>query len=448
MRLVFWVPPSALISAAFAGAVITWLGARAVASPFGLLPGILISTIALCGLARWGWAMRPARGKLVLFICEFSERSTHGNVRTGLVHRRELIDKLEAVPLLADIVEIRKLPPLAMRAAKRVLRRTPGCGVIRGDTVVAGNELKWTASMGYRLLAHSRYAATTDHGQAAFIRGAVAWSPLQLLRFPVDPQMPISILASQDFPASHAEGVTAMAIAIRGVNAQTPAQLAATVAAVRDRWRSAPDPARALAVIGEAELARLDSGWPAVRKVLLAGIRRDRVRDPLLQRFFAGSVSIACAHRMETAERWLYATDPLIAMTDREPNAVYLRGSALMAARRWSDAVECLLPLANERFGGPLAPDPREVLSALFQAADLADNQAVAVDALQRLRRTMWRKRWWNRPPPKAVMTLLAWAQVHNYDGLALDAMEQRLRQLGRAVQDIVDLRAELDEPA
>lgn len=228
--------------------------------------------------------------------------------------------------------------------------------------------------MGYRLVAHSRYAATTDDGQAAFIRGAAAWSPLQLLRFPVDAQVPISILASQDFPASHAEGITAMAIAVRGVNAQTPAQLEATVAAVRDRWRSAPDPARALAVIGEAELARLASGWPAVRKVLLEGIRRDRVRDPLLQRFFAGSVSIACAHTMETAERWLYATDPLIAMTDREPNAVYLRGSALMAARRWSDAVECLLPLATERFGGPLAPDPREVLSALFQAADLADN--------------------------------------------------------------------------
>lgn len=134
MRLIFRVPPSALIGAAFAGAVITWLGARAVASPFGLLPGILISTIALGGLARWGWTMRPARGKLVLLICEFSERSTHGNVRTGLLHRRELIDELEAEPLLEDIIEIRKLPPLTMKAAKRVLRRTPVWGVIRGET--------------------------------------------------------------------------------------------------------------------------------------------------------------------------------------------------------------------------------------------------------------------------------------------------------------------------
>jgi hypothetical protein len=132
-----------------------------------------------------------------------------------------------------------------------------------GETVIAGQNVKWSASVVYRLSAHSRYAATTADGAPGISIGRLGWTRLARLRLPVDARQPIAVLTEADFPATHAEGITAMLLALEATLSRTAEELKASNEAVRSRWSAAPLPAKALTFAAEADLAMAENGWQA-----------------------------------------------------------------------------------------------------------------------------------------------------------------------------------------
>jgi hypothetical protein len=437
-RNVFRVPPVVLAIALALAAGFAAFSVNSSVGVLGLTPSGTVGVLAVAALGYWGWTVRPAmRGQFVIFVSEFAEQTTHAHVKTATVHRRELLEKLRTQLVFAEGLQIRTLPPLSLSIAERVLRRSPGSAVVLGETVAAGEHVKWTAAMVYRLHAHSRYAAETEEGEPAIRLGREAWTALKQLRLPVDARQSIAILTEADFPASHAEGITAMVQALYATRIGDVSELEAAIAATRSRWQHAPSVSKALTVAAEADIAMITKGWDASRRVLRSGVKD--VHDPLLRRLYAGSLALGSAHGVADAREWLRAAEPLPEMTNRDPGAMFILACAQMGCGRWRDALDTLRLLRTVQFHGPLAPHPSEVLSAYAQAADLANERDELALALQLLRKAFPRRRL-RRPPRQYVpMYLLAWMQGHNYDGVALPRMQQRLNELGRdlAIADI-----------
>ena len=436
-RAVLLAPPVVFVVSAGVGASASIVGYR-LDRWLGVIPGVLVALAGLAGLACWLWTTRPARvaDRFVVFVSEFAERSTHAQVRAAAVHHRELLDKFRAQPLLSERLEVRSLPPISLKSAERVLRRSPAWVVVLGETVTAGQHLKWNASMVFRLLAHSRYAGAGPDRGPVISMGRLGWTPLARLRLPADARQPIDVLTEADFPVAHAESIATMLLALNAITSETVEQLKASNEAVRARWDSAPLAAKALTIAAQADIAMAENGWRACRRVLRDGARE--VQHPILQRIYAGYLALACAHGEGSPAEWLEVSEPIPAMTDHDPNPMFLVACALLANGRWADGLLVLRGLRGTKFSGPLSPDAREVLSAYVQAADLADEPADLEIGLRLLRKACPRVRL--RRPPRRWMYLLAWMQIHNYDGVALHRIQARLDELGRDI-DLAELR-------
>lgn len=409
----------------------------------GWIPGGLLAAAAVFALARWQWVVRSAGGGFLIYVSEFSEVSTHAQVRAADVHRKILITKLHGLPVLGDVLTIRRLPPVSLKTAEHVLRRSPGWAVVQGDIVTAGTSIKWQAAMYFRIKAHSRYADTSPEGEPSVRMGVPSWvSPLKL-RLKPDGGQPIEVLTETDFPASHAEGITAMTLALAGTACTEYEDLERVNQLVHQRWAEAPSPARALTTIADANLAFRAQGYDAARSVFEAALARQPDQHLMLHRHYAGMVSIACAHGQESPETWLAVTAPLEAADWDDPQTLYMRACALMGAGEWNRALEILANLDVKRMKGPLSPTRQEVLSAYVQAATLADCGGIeydlALDAFRRSLHRHWRLRF--RRPDLDLTQQLVWAWPHNYDGVWADVLKTRIDELA----DIYGLEAAPD---
>lgn len=418
-----------------------WLGWE-LADLRGAAPGALVALAVGSALSAWAWALRPARGRTVVYLSEFAEHSTDAAVRSTGVHRHELATKLEAEPMLEDALELRRLPPLSEHAGRRLLCRSPGSALVRGETTVAGHRVRWRASMLWRAKAHSRYASNDEAGEPGFRVGSSRWTPGQLLRLPTDADQPITLLTHDDFPASHAEGVLLMVLALASLAARDEGQLRQFLERLEASDAQAPGPVRVFTRIGRAHLALAGGGYTAQRDVLLRAVEQEGLCDGVLQSHLAGWVAIGCAHGLDTTERWLRVTEPLGELRPGDPRGPFLRACALMSAGRWAEAHREFGGLDPRGFQGPLFPDRMELLTAQLQAAELCEDTRSVERVLRRMRRVMRRRRPWRRMPSWGMVWLLAWAQPHNYDALAGPAMQERLDELGLDV-DLASLRSD-----
>lgn len=450
VRMVHWASAAALrlspwilVASIVLGFAVAWLGAT-IFWPVGVLPGIALAGVGFGGVLQWVRVIRPARTEMVVFVSTFRERSVNQAVRVSEVHRHELVTKLNSDPLLADILEIRKLPPLPPAAAANVLRRSAGWAIVLGETTAAGAHVRWQASVAYRLRAHSRYAGQSETGEPTLSFGDETWTPFARLFLPPDSSQPIEILAAADFPASHADGIALMLLAMRGTRAPDSQTLQAVNARIKKQWAQAPDPAKALTIASDADMAMATGGWPAGRQLLIAALKDPKSHHPMLLAYFAGHASIAASQGLESISTWMQATGLYLDRSPKDPAAAYLRSCALMGASRWRDAMDLLGTIADQPFGGPLAPPRIEVLAAYFQAADLSDDH----DEMERAARLLFtavtrRHLPWRRPPIDAI-PVFAWLVDHNYDSLALPKMEARLTELGRSNANLSERRAEV----
>ncbi len=430
---IFLLPPAGWLLLA-AGFLIVGAAAALTIDPLALAPAAVLVIVCAGAIVAWVWVARPAGNQDVVFVSQFSERSTDGRVRVSAVHRQELVSRVADHALLGRAVSTRKLPILSERAAARVLRHSGGLGVVRGESVVAANHVKWNAQLVYRVLAHSRSSVTTDDGRPGALLGEAAWTRAQFLKLRADGRVPIEILTDVDFPATHADGVVVMLLALRALRTADPDELGQLIGEIRARWSAAPAPAKAIVLTVETDTLVESKGWYGARASLLDALRQDAADDPLFHFHVAGYVAIACSHGLETPETWLQATERLPVVAPTDPRAMYMRVCALMGASRWEEALTLLAGLARERFGGVLGPTRSEVLAAYYQAADLAADSAHLELARLKLRRALRPGRF-RRRPPADIVPYVAWLTPHSYDGVAMDAMQRRLNALGRDVQ-------------
>ncbi len=336
-----------------------WLGWE-LAGLRGAAPGTLVALAVGIALSAWAWALRPAHGRTVVYLSEFAEHTTDATVRSTGVHRHELASKLQAEPMLEDALELRRLPPLSEHAGRRLLRQSPGSALVRGEATVAGDRVRWRASMLWRAKAHSRYAANDEAGEPGFQVGSSRWTPGQLLRLPTDADQPITLLTHDDFPASHADGVLLMVLALASLAARDGQQLHQFLERLEGSDLQAPVPARVFTRIGRAHLALEGGGYTAMRDVLLRAVEQEGLRDGVLQSHLAGWVAIGCAHALDTTEQWLRVTEPLGDLRPGDPRAPFMRACALMSAGRWAEAHREFGGLDPRGFKGPLFPDRME----------------------------------------------------------------------------------------
>lgn len=408
------------------------------------LAGILLALIGLMGLLIWGWILRSSGGKRLILISRFSELSTTEGVSQARLHQRKLARTLVESPGLSEF-EFRPICQIGERAARILLGCSQVEAVVFGEAEVADDRVNWEVQLLYRVWAYAMGGGLDYDGQPYEWTSDAVLADAQRRVSWKDGSQEIRLLASSDFPASHAVGIAATLSCLGGDAVRSVESFDPVRRSIAGQWNKLPTKTKALAKVMESSIAAASLGRAAAYKVLKDAIHKEQIVDPLLQSHFASICMMRFAHGQLKAKYLVDAIHGLEAIDAENPYLPYMLGCARMVEQKWDEAVPYFRKAANEeKYQKELGPRRAEVANAWAQAAKLADDPEEYDDAC----RVYYKE---SLPLTRRIIDLFGgdlkntvgtaiWAFGHAYDGRNLGSMQARLDELG-ADLNIKELR-------